>query len=282
MFVWDKFSLYELCAQNPPRDARLLRAIWADGQRSHRAAARTDLILGEDFCGTAALSRAWCDLLARGCAVAVDRDPATIAQARGLGREDARLRLVTADVHRVRERVDLIAVLNFSICELHERRGLVRYLRHARSRLRPGGCLICDVYGGVDAFETGMLDQRIRPPQKLPDGSPHPARRDRITYSWEQRSADPFTGRVVNAMHFDVRSPGGSKPFGIINAFVYDWRLWSVPELREAMLEAGFARTDVYPRTAAATDAEGNLYVKTVEDPTELDDSFNVFVTGRA
>jgi SAM-dependent methyltransferase len=295
-FTWDKFSLYEICAQNPPRDVRLLRAIHADGQATRAARERASLILGEDFCGTAALSKAWCDLLPRGRAVAVDRDGPTLARAREMGRESPRLRLIQADVHRIREKADLIAVLNFSICELHDRGALVKYLRHALSRLRPGGCLICDLYGGSDAFETGLLDQRIRPPQHIQNprgnagakgatrqqpGSPHPARRDQITYSWEQRSANPLTGRVVNAMHFEVMSPRTPKPFGLINAFLYDWRLWSVPELREAMREAGFTSTQVYPREAGAIDADGNLYARLIEDPTELDESFNVFIAGR-
>jgi len=276
-FAWDKFALYELCAQNPPRDARLLRAIHQDG-RSRRARQRADLTLGEDFCGTAALSRAWCDLLPRGRAIGVDNDRPTLARAREMAAGCAGLRLVLSDVMRVRDKADVIAVLNFSICEMHERARLARYLRHARARLRPGGCLICDLYGGADAFETGLLDQRIKPPP-----APHPGARDKVTYSWEQRRADPLTGRVIDAMHFEVTPPrrSGRTPQVLLNAFVYDWRLWSVPELRDAMAEAGFARTRVYPRTAAATDADGNLYVRAVEDPAEVGGSFNVFVAGR-
>ena len=30
------------------------------------------------------------------------------------------------------------------------------------------------------------------------------------------------------------------------NAFTYDWRLWTLPELRELLLDAGFATVDVY------------------------------------
>jgi SAM-dependent methyltransferase len=279
-FAWDKFSLYELCAQNPPRDARVLRAIYEDrrvGLAARRC--RADLILGEDFCGTAAISRAWCDLLPRGRAIGVDNDAPTLARAREMCRDRPRVELVRADVLRAKQPADLIAALNFSICEFHERPRLIKYLRHAHSRLRRAGCLVCDLYGGSDAFETGLLDQRIKPPP-----APHSGSRDRITYSWEQRSADPLTGHVVNAMHFEVTPPhgGGRKPLVFLNAFVYDWRLWSVPELRDAMTEAGFASTQVYPRTAEAKDAEGNLYVRPVEDPTELGESFNVFVVGRA
>ena len=45
-------------------------------------------------------------------------------------------------------------------------------------------------------------------------------------------------------MHFRIER-NGEIVASIENAFVYRWRLWSVPELREAMLEAGFRKTDV-------------------------------------
>ncbi len=174
-FTWDKHSLYELCAQNPPRDAKLLRAIYLNGNPNPPAT----LSLGEDFCGTAALSRAWCTLLPppRGRAIAVDFDPPTIARARTSTGDNPRLTLIESDVRKVREKVDLIAVLNFSICELHDRASLVKYFIHARSRLKPKGCLICDLYGGSDAFETGLLDQGIkRPPPTPPAATGSPTR----------------------------------------------------------------------------------------------------------
>lgn len=273
-FNWDIHSLYELCAQNPPRDAKLLRAIHADATRTPRK----NLVLAEDFCGTAALSRAWCDLSPAFSAVAADIHAPTLNRARQLSTNHPRIKLIRADVRTVKDPADLIAVLNFSICELHARGDLVAYFKHARSRLaRRRGAFVCDLYGGADSYQTGLLDQTISPPRG------HPASKDRILYSWEQRAADPLTARVVNAMHFDVR-PGGPKSGTarhqvFLDAFVYDWRLWTIPELREAMLEAGFKHTAVYPRTAGATDPEGNLYTRPIEDPTELEEAFNVFVT---
>lgn len=261
----DRYALYELCAQNPARDAKLLRAIHADGSTKPRK----DLTLGEDFCATAALSRAWCDLSPRHRAVGIDHDRAVLARA---PRHD-RVTLVRSDVLNARAKADLIAVQNFSICELHDRATLVKYLRRARSRLNRGGSFICDIYGGSDAFFTGTITQRIKPPPTCPRGT-------KISYDWEQRSADPLTGRVVNAMHFTLTLPG-KKPIITRDAFVYDWRLWSVPELRDAMTEAGFKRTLVYPRTADALDALGFMHVLPIDDPAEAGDSFNVYVVGR-
>lgn len=260
----DRHALYELCAQNPSRDARMLRAIHAGAPR----------VLGEDFCGTAALSRAWVALIPNARAVGVDHDREPLARARAQGTGVARrVKLRRADVMDARDPADLIAVLNFSIGELHTRPDLVRYLAHARARLNRDGVFIADTYDGSDAFLTGRIAQTVKlPPTPWGPGA-------RVRYEWEQRHADIVTGRVVNAMHFTVHARGGRQR--IEDAFVYDWRLWSVRELRDAMTDAGFAVTEVYARTADATDADGNLYVRPVEDPLELGDSFSAYVVGR-
>jgi hypothetical protein len=49
------------------------------------------------------------------------------------------------------------------------------------------------------------------------------------------------TGDIL--CHIDFRFPDGSK---IDKAFSYDWRLWSLPELKELLAEAGFSRTTVW------------------------------------
>ena len=62
-----------------------------------------------------------------------------------------------------------------------------------------------------------------------------------FAYVWEQRSFDPIGCLGSNAIHFEF-ADGSS----LRNAFRYDWRLWSLPELRDLLGEAGFARCEVY------------------------------------
>jgi hypothetical protein len=76
-------------------------------------------------------------------------------------------------------------------------------------------------------------------------------------------------------MHFAL--PGGGE---LRDAFVYDWRLWSIPELRDAMAEAGFASTEVHDRLGDAIDGDGNLMVRPVRGE-ELDDTFVVYIVAR-
>jgi SAM-dependent methyltransferase len=234
------------------------------------------MILGEDFCGTAALSRAWCRLDPQARAVGIDLDDEVLSIARAAVESDARLGgrviLRRQDVRRAKDDADVIAVQNFSIGELHDRRSLVAYLRRCSLRLRACGCFACDVYDGDDKYVIGEIHDRF----KGPSGT-------RIDYAWEHRDADPLTAMVTCAMHFAVYAGERSrKPDAVLrDAFVYRWRLWSVPELRDAMLEAGFVETQVFPRSPGAMLGTGEVAVDPIVDPLEIDSAFNVYVVGR-
>lgn len=263
----DKFDLYELCVQSPDYDAKMLRAMHGHGPS----------VLGEDFCGSAAISRAWVALDRSHRAIAVDLDAPTLAKAQskdpGLGdkREAGRITYILADVMAVRDRCDIITVQNYSICELHSRESLVAYLSHARARLSRRGMFACDIYAGADCFFTGRIKRIVEGPGG-----------EKITYTWEHRTTDPLRARVQNAIHFEVRGgSAGRKPVILNDAFVYDWRLWSPPELAEAMLEAGFSGVQFYPRFAEAIDDDDRYHVLPIEDSNELSDSFSVYVVGR-
>ncbi len=256
----DRHTLYELCAQSPGHVVGLLRAVHARDAR----------VLHEDFCGTAAVSREWARSVPGGRAIGVDRDPAVlrIPTERGPG---PRVRLIRRDVLKgaPRGRPDVIFVGNFSIGEVHDRAVLVRYLRRCRARLSRGGVFVCDTYGGESAFRPGEVRRLHAAPGGLV-----------VRYTWEQRRADPATAMVENAMHFRVERDGW-----IIQdeaeAFVYRWRLWSIPELRDALHEAGFARTEVYDHVPGGVDQHGRVYASPVSDPAELGESFIVCVVGR-
>lgn len=249
----DRHQLYELCVQSPPELVVQLVAIHGGSPR----------VLGEDFCGTAAISVEWTRRVSGGRAVAVDRDAATLARVP----EHHAIEIVAGDVvgdtDPKRHAADVIWAGNFSIGEWHTRESLLAYLRHARLRLNAGGVVACDIYGGESAFLAGSVDVE----HPLPDGRV-------VVYTWEQRAADPLTGRVRNAIHFTI----DGEPV-LRDAFTYDWRLWSVPELRDAFAEAGFGATNVYARTPDAVDDTGTAYVRPLD---EVDDSFDVIVSAGA
>lgn len=239
----NRFDLYELCVQDPPMEARFLAAAHGGHPR----------VLGEDFAGPGAIARAWVALSPDHRAILTDRDAEPLGHARARADRDpttdpARLEYQQTDVISAGGRCDVIAALNFGVCELHTRNALLTYLRHALYRLEAGGVLVCDLYGGADAMTLG----ETRKPVHTDDGA--------IAYTWEQRAANPATARVVNAMHFTL--PSGDT---LRDAFVYDWRLWSTIELREAMREAGFRATEAHDSYGGAVDGEGNLYLEPID-----------------
>jgi len=253
--TYDKHDLYELCVQSPKDLVPLLRAVHGSDP----------VTLGEDFSGTAALSHLWVERDGTK-AIAVDFHEEALHK-RG---EHERISKHQCDVHEIREPCDVLFVGNFSIGYLHTRDELVEYLRHVKSRLNPGGVFICDTYGGDTAYTLGGV-HRAHP---MPGGK-------LCRYTWEQHEADPTTGMVTNLIHFRVERAGVIE-FELEDAFVYEWRLWSIPELRDAMSDAGFVQTQVYTKLADALDADGNAYVLPVEDgQEELEESFIVLVAAR-
>lgn len=252
----DRYDLYELAVTEPRRLWRFLRAVHGRNPR----------ILREDFSGSGALSRAWAEADPRFRAIAVDRDPEPLRRL-----DDApNVQAITVDVMSCRAKADIIAATNFSIGYLHTREALLAYLRHARRCLHPRGVFLSDTYGGTDASTTGRTTQRLR----APGGR-------RVEYTWEQRTANPLTGCVTDVLHFRLWERGKKRPTVFRDAFVYDWRLWSIPELREAMLEAGFRKVEVYDRLGSAIDHTGTLHVRPLADGDSLDANYVVYVAAR-
>jgi len=247
------FELYELAVTNPGPMCRFLEAAWRRDRPRGRRAAPT---LREDFSGSGALARAWAADI--GLAVAVDRDAAAI---KACGRH-AKFAAIEADVMECTVKADVIAATNFAVGYWHERADLLAYLKHARAHLNKGGIFCCDLYGGSDAFEPSVTAVPLRGPGG-----------EKIEYRWEQVAGWPQIGRVENAIHFKV----GRAPL-IRNAFTYDWRLWSIPEMRDAMGDAGFSKVRVFDRLGDAVDGEGNLFIRELDEREEMDDPFVVYV----
>ena len=253
----DKYDLYTLCVQDPPRYVKFLAAIRGG----------TPLVLRDDFAGPGAIARAWADSHRLRRAIAVDSDPEPLLKAR-----NQRVKIECTDVCKTEARADIIAALNFGICELHSRRTLMRYLRNARATLRARGVLVCDLYGGTDAWKSKAWSTRFPASSGL-----------RGCYTWQQVDAHPITGMVHNKIHFTFMDSKGrlDKSRSMLAAFEYHWRLWSIAELREAMLDAGFESVDVYDRIGNAIDGDGNLFVEPLHDEDAPDRNHVVYLAAR-
>ena len=223
---------------------------------------RKATLLREDFCGTANTACEWVRRRKSNRAYAVDLDADVQQWGREhhvakLGKAQDRIELVNADVLKVKcEPVDVVLAMNFSYWIFKDRKLMRSYFRRVRNALAPDGLFILDAYGGSDAHQE--LSERT----KL----------DGFTYVWEQKSLNPITGELVCNIHFNF--PDGSR---IKNAFSYDWRLWTVPEIREILLEAGFERATVYWQGTEEETGEGNGEFTPTEQG-EADPAFIVYI----
>jgi hypothetical protein len=226
----DPHRLYERAVQSPEAEVDFVLA------QFRRLTGRPARLLREDFCGTAAVSCAWVRRHADHQALGLDLDPQVLTWAKrhnlaGLSAsERGRCTLRQGDVLRVRPRpVDTAVALNFSYWILKDRAGLLRYFRRVRSGLATDGVFFLDAFGGSDAFLVCTEERTIDDTEGT------------FTYIWEQAHYNPIDGSLICHIHFDF--PDGSR---LERAYSYDWRLWTLPELREVLAQAGFSRVNCY------------------------------------
>lgn len=238
-----KLSLYQRAVQHPPAEADFLHRAYRHYYKS------LPLLLREDFAGTCAVAAAWVAMDPEHQAMAIESHGPTVRWAqrtaeREMGEAAEDLHIVEADVLEVDgPKVDLTCALNFSTFIYHDRASLKQYFQSARRGLKRNGLLILDAYGGPGAMRVGTQTRRV-PGETTPGipGSPTAtAPIPGFTYHWDQCGFDPITHRTECRIHFTLHDGTHLK-----SAFIYRWRLWTLPELTELMLEAGFKKAEVW------------------------------------
>lgn len=193
---------------------------------------RTAKHLREDFCGTANTSCEWVRRRNTNQAVGIDLDTEVLEW----GREHNVGKLKPAQAKRIELRnedvleaetgiMDIVLAMNFSYWLFEERPVLRNYFERIRATLADDGILFLDAFGGYEA--PRVLKERTKFKNH--------------TYIWEQAYFNPINNHMRCHIHFKMKD--GSK---LEKAFSYEWRLWSLPEIRELLLEAGFSKATVY------------------------------------
>ena len=227
-----RHDLYQASVQNVEAEIDFVDATFRELR------GRDAVRLREDFCGTGNTSCEWVRRRESNLAYGLDIDAETLAW----GREHMVGALEPAQRERVilHERnvlepgdaagMDAVLAMNFSYWLFMTRAAMVEYFRSVHTSLNDDGLFFQDFYGGSETMEERTDEREC----KLPNGG-------RFTYIWDQHRFKPVTGEVECRIHFKFKD--GSK---MQDAFVYHWRLWSLPELQEMLAEAGFRKTTVY------------------------------------
>lgn len=232
----DKYKLYEQAVQGIEAEIDFVDETFKALRK------RKARFLREDFCGTACTSCEWIRRRNTNQAISVDLDPNVLDWGRInnislLTKEQAeRIKLINENVMHVNTQpVDMILAMNFSYWVFEDRPTMIRYFKRVYDGLVDDGIFFLDAFGGYEAY------------QEMKESTEN----NGFTYVWDQASYNPITGHCVCKIHFKFKD--GSK---IKNAFTYEWRLWSLPELTEMLTEAGFKPAVYWEGTDE--DNEGN------------------------
>jgi SAM-dependent methyltransferase len=223
---FDKYAAYSATVQSAHYDARFLRRVYRELKQ------REPIILREDFCSTFELCCEWAKLDDEKQAIGLDIDPEPLDYGRShyLAHLPAstrdRVQVIQKDVLAPgAPRADIVCALNFSYFAFRERETLLKYFRQCRRALKPGGIFALDLFGGPQYGEP-WVDTKAFPGLK---------------YFFQQEFFDPISNYTRFHIHFKPRGKRTQK-----RVFTYDWRMWSIPEVRDVMLDAGFDDVAVY------------------------------------
>ena len=248
----DKHVLYEASVQAVEHEIGFMRRIF----RHHRH--RDLLHLREDFCGTALLSANWVKMNAGHRALGVDIDPEPLDwglrhHIHPLADAGRRLQLVNANVlDCAKPLTDAVCAYNFSYYLFKQREDLRAYFVHARRCLKPDGLLFLDAFGGLEAM------QRAKDTRVVSDATdPFGRKIAPFTYEWEHADFDTLSHDITCHIHFVLKNGRRME-----KAFTYHWRLWTLPELREILTEAGFTRVEIYTHGWTRNGEGNNNYIQ--------------------
>ncbi|PRQ32241.1 putative S-adenosyl-L-methionine-dependent methyltransferase [Rosa chinensis] len=265
-----KFLLYQQSVQSPKGDISYLQKFFL-----MYVGGRQPLHLQEDFCGTALLSAEWLRTDSRRTAVGLDLDLealewcmenninkigsdgySRISLFHGNVLQPLEAKLIEFEPQELIRNIslsenkdvsesggleggsssphnekymrnhplparDIVCAFNYSCCCLHRRAELVLYFKHVLDVLsKKGGIFVMDLYGGTSS------ECKLRLQRKFAN----------FTYFWEQAEFDIIERKTRISLHFHLKKQQKK----LRHAFSYSWRLWSLPEIKDCLEEAGF------------------------------------------
>ncbi len=221
-----KYQLYEKSVQNPSGDVDFIN------EKFKQIKGRKPYSVREDFGGTGFLCCEWVKQGPKYSAHVVDLDPEPInyGKIRHWGKlNKSQQEQVIYHEKNVLEvssiKADVVVAFNFSYFIFKKRSQLLDYFKEARKAVGKDGVFFLDLFGGSECYSPLEEETEYK----------------NYSYYWDLHSFNPINNHVMYYIHFKEKGKSKKK-----KAFVYDWRMWSLPELRDLLIDAGFKHTLVY------------------------------------
>ncbi|MCB0342120.1 MAG: class I SAM-dependent methyltransferase [Pseudobdellovibrionaceae bacterium] len=224
--AFDKYFYYHASVQSSDTDVEFFEATYKQLKKKRAT------VFCEDFCGTFANSCSWVKRHKDNKAIGVDLDPEPIEYGKQhylseLNKDQQKRVTIYNDnvLNPELPKADIIAGLNFSYFIFKTRQQLKDYLKSCHHRLKKDGVLFLDCFGGSQCQEPNEEETE----------------HDKFSYFWDQDSFDPVNNHAMFYIHFKVKGEKKRQ-----KVFTYDWRMWSIPEIRDLLEEVGFKKVQVY------------------------------------
>ncbi len=242
---FDKYHYYSIAVQSPEADIETFNKMFKQNRD------RNPKSLKEDFCGAFLICKEWVKANDKNTAIGVDLDPVPLNYGFKTIDKDLtekqkkRLTILNDNVLSVySEKVDLTIAVNFSYFIFKTREQLKEYFKSAYKSLNGSGVFLIDCFGGSESQEPNQEITIFK--------------REKFNYIWDQKSFDPISNFAKFEIHFKLKGQKLRK-----RCFTYDWRMWTIPELREILDEVGFKKTLVYwEGTNKRGGGDGNFRVR--------------------
>lgn len=222
---FDKYELYHEAVQSPETDVRFYQKVYKKIRNKKATQLR------EDFCGAGAISCEWVKLSDNNTAIGVDLDtePTAYGYENYISKlnndQKGRIQLINQNVLNPNlPKADILVAVNFSYFLFKQRELLKSYYANVYRELNKNGVFIMDAFGGTQC--THAIEDRTR--QKG------------FEYFWNQKGFDPITNEAQFEINFKYKK---RKYLGV---FEYDWRMWSLPEIKDILKEVGFKDSLIY------------------------------------
>ena len=252
----DRYELYESSVYDPDADHVFLIETYQNHYNSR------PLSLREDFAGTSNLSTIWVQghRQSKAWAIDIDSEPLNWGEKKHIKdlspQEKERICQIKDDVLTVSTpEIDVVTAFNFSYWCFKKRGKMLQYFKTVFDSLKEEGMFALDLMGGPST-QTECEEEREE---------------KGFDYIWEQENMCAITHNLKCSIHFHFYD--GTK---MKNAFQYDWRLWSLTELRDLLIEVGFQTVEAYWE-GATKDGEGDG-VFTQQDSAENEESWVAYL----